>query len=110
MKPGPKPKTPICHPERKHFALGLCRLCYMKDLWEKKRRAGYPLWVRKRRKYASYLKVLKRRQETNTPAQRKVVNARYRQKQRELYGGLIDGNPVARLRWAMAKNGLHPIT
>jgi hypothetical protein len=28
LKPGPKPKTPICHPDRKHFGNGLCASCY----------------------------------------------------------------------------------
>ena len=106
MKPGPKPKTPTCHPERKHFGRDFCQPCYMRDLRDRRKAAGYPEWVRGRMTYAYYLKKLKRRQETNRPEQRKIVNARYRQKQRELYGGLIDSNPVARLRWAMAKNGI----
>ena len=25
---GPKPRTAVCHPERKHFAKGLCTSCY----------------------------------------------------------------------------------
>ena len=78
----------------------------MKALREKKKKAGYPYWVRSRISYACYLRKLRRRQGMNRPEQRKIVNARYRRKQQELYGGTIDSNPVARLRWAMAKNGI----
>lgn len=28
MKMGPKPKTPTCHPNRRHAARGLCQSCY----------------------------------------------------------------------------------
>lgn len=28
MKPGPKPRVPLCHPLAPHFALGVCAPCY----------------------------------------------------------------------------------
>lgn len=99
---------PNCHPGRSHLARDLCAPCYRRRSRAIKKAAGYPEWVRDRITYATYLRKLKRRRELNTPEQRRVVNARYRQKQRDLYGGTIDKNPVARFRWAMAKSGLLP--
>lgn len=34
-KPGPTPKTPVCHPDRKHKAKGLCYACYDKQIYWK---------------------------------------------------------------------------
>ena len=34
LKRGPKPKIPVCHPNRKHEGLGLCRNCYNLDRYK----------------------------------------------------------------------------
>ena len=40
LRPGPVPKIPTCHPERKHGALGLCENCYQAEYNRSRRNAN----------------------------------------------------------------------
>ena len=43
-KPGPKPRVPTCHPERKYEAKGLCNACYQKEYKAQKSRTHW--WLK----------------------------------------------------------------
>lgn len=44
--PGPIPRTPTCHPERQHLALGLCSPC-----WRRQYRRAHPITDEQNRRY-----------------------------------------------------------
>ena len=67
--------------------------------------AGYPRWAALDKTIDGWIRINKHVAEfhRNHPIQRAVVQKRYREKQKLLYGGRIDLDSVARLRWAITR-------
>lgn len=91
-----------CHPLRRYYAKGMCQLCYSKNLYKIRRDEGYPAWAADRRSIEAWCRRLKRISPSCCGAARSKRNRRYRESQMRLYGGRIDTDIRARLRWAMA--------
>ena len=96
-----------CHPKSPHHAKGLCNKCYIRALYAKARKAGYPPWVAQRRTYQGRVRQLENdnRWHRANPESYRAAGRRYKAKMKRLYGGAPDHDPVARIRWAIAKDG-----
>ncbi len=87
----------------------VCKVIYNNAQYKKKRMLGHSYWSAMGLAPSGYLSMLerdKRRSEKCRARNREAVN-RHRAKMKELYGGRIDHDPIARAQWMIAKEGLH---